>query len=199
MACGVPPRQEGIVLLTTAPLAFPPSAGGGPTGVRHLLSPLQPFCLWLSHPRCRHDVLCRRLHIAAPSIVEAVARTNQLCSLLVRFVEASNWPLLPRNPAWPCSPLTPTSPKSTPKCESVMWWLHRTPKLLVVTPDTTSPSALDLVKQASMALNVMKASAGSSWGITTKTLVATYKDIMRPIPNYAAPIWFTQVSSSHLD
>ena len=29
--------------------------------------------------------------------------------------------------------------------------------------------------------------------------MATYKAIVRPILNYAAPIWFTQVPSSHLD
>ena len=43
----------------------------------------------------------------------------------------------------------------------------------------------------------MKALAGSIWGTTTETLVATYKAIVRPILNYAAPIWFTQVSSTH--
>ena len=33
----------------------------------------------------------------------------------------------------------------------------------------------------------------------TKTLAATYKAIVSPILNYAAPIWFTQVSSTHLE
>ena len=33
----------------------------------------------------------------------------------------------------------------------------------------------------------------------TETLVATYKAIVPPILNYAAPIWFTQVSSTHMD
>ena len=45
----------------------------------------------------------------------------------------------------------------------------------------------------------MEALAGSSWVFTTETLVATYKAIVRPILNYAAPIWLTKVSSSHLD
>ena len=44
----------------------------------------------------------------------------------------------------------------------------------------------------------MKALSGSTRGFTTETLVATYKAIVRPILNYAASIWFTQVSSSHL-
>ena len=33
----------------------------------------------------------------------------------------------------------------------------------------------------------MKALAGSNWGFTIKTLVATYKAIVRPILNYALP------------
>ena len=80
--------------------------------------------------------------------------------------------------------------------------LNRTPKILGVTLDTHftfAPHARDCVERASRALKVMKATAGSNWGFTTETLVATYKAIVRPILNYAAPIWFTQVSSSHLD
>ena len=80
--------------------------------------------------------------------------------------------------------------------------LNRAPKILGVTLDTHftfGPHARDCVEQASRALNVMKALAGSSWGFTTETLVAKYKAIVRPILNYAAPMWFTQVSSSHLD
>ena len=61
------------------------------------------------------------------------------------------------------------------------------------------PHARDWAEWASRALNVMKALAGSSWVFTTETLVAIYKAILRPILNYADPIWFTQVSSSHLD
>ena len=49
------------------------------------------------------------------------------------------------------------------------------------------------------ALTVMKAIAGSSCGFMTESLMATYKVIVHPIINYAAPVWFTQVSSYHLD
>ena len=80
--------------------------------------------------------------------------------------------------------------------------LNRTPKILGVTLDTHftfAPHAHDCVERASRALKVMKATAGSNWGFTTETLVATYKAIVRLILNYAAPIWFTQVPSSHLD
>ena len=79
--------------------------------------------------------------------------------------------------------------------------LNRTPKILGVTLDTHftfAPHARDCVERASRALKVMKATAGSNWGFTTETLVATYKAIVRPILNYPAPIWFTQLPSSHL-
>ena len=79
--------------------------------------------------------------------------------------------------------------------------LNRTPKILGVMLDTHStfgPHASDCVELALRALNVMKALSGSSW-VATKTLVATYKAIVRPMLNYAAPIWFTHVSLTHLD
>ena len=80
--------------------------------------------------------------------------------------------------------------------------LNRTPKILGVTLDTHftfGPHSRDWFERASRALNAMKALAGSSWGFTTETLVATYKAIVHPMLNYAAPIWFTQISSTHLD
>ena len=80
--------------------------------------------------------------------------------------------------------------------------LNRTSKILGVTLDTYftfGPLVRDCAKRALRALNVMKALAGSSWDFTTEMLVATYKAIVRPILNYAAPIWFTQISSTHLD
>ena len=80
--------------------------------------------------------------------------------------------------------------------------LNRTPKILGVTLDTLftfGPHSHDCVERALRAFNVMKAVAGSSCSFTTETLVSTCKAIVRPILNYAAPIWFTQVSSSHLD
>ena len=56
--------------------------------------------------------------------------------------------------------------------------LNRAPKILGVSLDTHftfGPHAHDCFEQASRAFNVMKAFAGSSWGFTTETLVATYK------------------------
>ena len=64
---------------------------------------------------------------------------------------------------------------------------------------TISPHTCNCVERAATAFNVMKALAGSTWGFTTKTLVVTNKAIVRLILNYTTPIWFTQVSSTHLD
>ena len=86
---GIPPRQEGIVYLSAAALVSAPSADGGPTGIRHLPSPLQPLCFRL--PNSRFDVLAddfTMLMLAStPSIVEADARANLLCSSVVRWAD----------------------------------------------------------------------------------------------------------------
>ena len=58
-------RQEGLVPLSAAPLAFPPGAGGDPTTIRHFPIPLRPLCIGLPNSRFRHDVLRWRLHAAA--------------------------------------------------------------------------------------------------------------------------------------
>ena len=140
----------------------------------------------------------------APSIMEAGARANQLCSSLVRWADGKQ--------------LAIESQKSSATLftsDTHHSWLHPqvricnavaqlniTPKILDVMLDTHftfGPHIRNCVKRASKALNVMKALAWSSWGFTTETLVAPYKAIVCPILNYAAPIWFTQVSSTHLN
>ena len=55
--------------------------------------------------------------------------------------------------------------------------LNTTPKILGVTLGihfTFVPHARDCVERASNAHSIMKALAGSNWGFTTETLVATY-------------------------
>ena len=64
VVCGIPPRQEGLEPVSAAPLAFPPGAGRGPTGIRHLPSPLQLLCVGLPNVQFKHNVLHWRLHAA---------------------------------------------------------------------------------------------------------------------------------------
>ena len=90
MACGVSLRQEGVVPILEAPLAFPPIVGGGPTGIRHLPSPLQPLCVRLFNPRRRHDALRRRLHSAG--ICSHHCEGRDKCQPTVRyFGEVGRW------------------------------------------------------------------------------------------------------------
>ena len=98
MTCGVPPRQEGVVPIPSAPLAFPPSVSGGPTGIRHLPSPLQPLCVGLPNPRPRHDVLRRRLHSAGLCSQNCGGRGKGQPTVR-HSSEVGHPPLPPRNPA----------------------------------------------------------------------------------------------------
>ena len=92
MACGIPPRQEGLMPLPTAPLVSPPGAGRGPTYPQgSVISPTL-FNHFVSD--CPISDLDMRsyaddftLLASAPSIMEAKARMNQLCSSLVRCAD----------------------------------------------------------------------------------------------------------------
>ena len=141
---------------------------------------------------------------STPSIVVAEARANQLCSILVRWIDGKQLAIAPQKSS--VTQLTsdthqiPFHPQV--RIGDVVAPLNRTPKILGVTLDTHftfGSHVRDCVERALRALNVMKALARSSCSFLTKALVATYKAIERSILNYAAHIRFTQVSSSHLD
>ena len=95
----------------------------GPTGIRHLPSPLQTLCVGLPNSQFRHDVLRRRLHAAGLCSqhrgCQSESKPTSYVLLWWGGQMANNWPLLPRNPAWHCSPLKPTSPDSTLNAN---WW-----------------------------------------------------------------------------
>ena len=136
---------------------------------------------------------------SAPTIVEAEERANQLCTVLVRWADGKQLAIVPQK-----SSVTLFTSDTHPQVRIgiTVAPLNRTPKILGVMLDTLftfGPHACDCVKRVLRALNVMKALAGSSRGFKTETSVATYKAIVRPILNYAAPICFTQISSTHLD
>ena len=138
---------------------------------------------------------------SAPSIVEAEVRADQLCSTLVRWADGKQLAMDPQISSVTLHTSDTHQSRLHPQVRigDAVTPLNRTPKILGVTLDTLftfDPHTRNCVERASRALNVMEALAGSSWGFTTETLVATYKAIVRPILNYTVPIWFTQVSSS---
>ena len=49
---------------------------------------------------------------------------------------------------------------------------------------------------ASRAVNAMKALAGTDWGQNTETLLVTFKALVRPRLEYAAPVWSTVASET---
>ncbi|KAM7349824.1 uncharacterized protein ACRADG_008603 isoform 1-T6 [Cochliomyia hominivorax] len=66
------------------------------------------------------------------------------------------------------------------------------PKFLGVTFDslfTSSAHATTITHKMRSRNKVLKALAGSTWGMDKETLLATYKTICRPVANYAVPVW----------
>ena len=132
------------------------------------------------------------------------ARANQLCSSLLRWADAEQLANAPQKSSVTLFTSDTHQSRFHPQVRigDAVAPLNRIPKIVGVTLDTHftfGPHARYCVKQASRALNIMKALAGSNWSFTTETLVVIYKAIVCPIINYTATIWFTQVSSTHMD
>ncbi|XP_037811763.1 uncharacterized protein LOC119603706 [Lucilia sericata] len=73
------------------------------------------------------------------------------------------------------------------------------PKILGVTFDSlfTSPAHATAITHKLRSRNkVLKALAGSTWGMDKETLLATYKTIGRSVVNYAAPVWSPSLSDT---
>ena len=119
----------------------------------------------------------------------------------------NNWALLPWKSAWLCSLRIPTSPGCTHvpqvRIGDEVTPLNRTSEILGVTLNTRftfGPHVHERLCRASFdGSYVMEASAGSSWGFSTETLVGTCKGIMSPILKHDSPIWFWKVDSFYLD
>ena len=76
------------------------------------------------------------------------------------------------------------------------------PKLLGVTFDPTlsfSAHAMAMVRKSSPRINVIRAVANSTFGCDKECLTATYKAILRPFFDYAAPIVFPFYSQASLN
>ena len=79
--------------------------------------------------------------------------------------------------------------------------LAQQPKILGVKFDTHftfSPHAREVARSCTDRLKVMKALAGTSWGQDSKTLLITYKALVRSKLDYAAPVWAPNVKPSPL-
>ena len=122
---------------------------------------------------------------SAPSIVEAEARANRLCSLLVRWADGKQLPIASQESSVTLLTSDTHQSRLHPQVRigDAVAPQNRTPKILAVTLDshfTFGPHTRDCIERAPRALNVMKDLAGSSWGFSTETLVAIF--------NYSAHI-----------
>ena len=80
--------------------------------------------------------------------------------------------------------------------------VERAPKILGVTFDpsfTFGKHVAAIEAKAKKRLQVLKALAGTSWGHSKETLIATYKAIIQPLFTYACPIWYPNTHSSHIE
>ena len=80
--------------------------------------------------------------------------------------------------------------------------LDKCPKILGVIFDTHFSFAKHveaILAKAKKRLQLLKALAGTNWGHSKETLLATYKAILQPLFTFAAPIWYPNTHSSHID
>ncbi|KAL1445963.1 hypothetical protein WDU94_005493 [Cyamophila willieti] len=76
----------------------------------------------------------------------------------------------------------------------------KNPKILGVTFDpmlTFNKHAETTTNKLRSRNNMLKTLAGSSWGKDKETMITAFKSIVRPILNYAAPIWTPQLSKTN--
>ena len=132
------------------------------------------LCVGLFHLRPWHDVLRRQLHVAGlcSQIIEVEARSNQLWSALVKWADGKQLTIAPQKSSVKLFTSDTHQSRIHPQVRigDVVAPLNRTPKILGVTMNTHF------------------------------TFCPRARDcVERPILNYWASIWFTQVSSTHLD
>jgi hypothetical protein len=79
--------------------------------------------------------------------------------------------------------------------------LNKSPKLLGVTFDThlTFRNHVSNIQNTTKKrLNILKALAGRTWGQDKATISLTYNSVIRPVINYAAPIWSPTTSKTNI-
>lgn len=79
--------------------------------------------------------------------------------------------------------------------------LVKNPKILGVTFDpslTFNVHAKTIKASCARRTNILRALAGSSWGQDKETLSTTFKAFIRPVMNYACPVWFPNLKETHV-
>ena len=79
--------------------------------------------------------------------------------------------------------------------------LVKNPKILGVTLDphfTFGPHAKKVVDKMGSRLKVLKALAGMDWGGEPEVMLQTYKSLAASIPDFAAPIYSSNLKPTHL-
>ena len=133
VACGVPPRQEGLVPLSATPRTRLP-ARCRRRSHRDPLSPqlsLTTLCWTAQSPtqKWRPTLTTARCWPLLPASWRPIRGQTNYTPLWWGEQMASNWPLFPSNSAWHFSPPTPNRPDSILKCELVTRWLRWTEPL----------------------------------------------------------------------
>ena len=164
----------------SAPFAFPSGASGGDTGFWHLPSARQPLCLGLPNHWCWHDVLCWRHHVSG---LYSQHRGGWCRGELIMFfpVEVGRGMAtghrsseIQRDSVYLGYPPILDPPQVWIRSEVARWTEPlKSCASRSNTHFTIGPHVRYWVKLASSALNVTKSLTGSSWGLTTETLVAT--------------------------
>ena len=80
--------------------------------------------------------------------------------------------------------------------------LVKTPKILGVTFDTAytfTPHCKNSATKAKGRVNIMKALSGTSWGQSKETLLITFQAIVRPVLEYAAPVWAPTIVDTNIN
>jgi len=137
-------------------------------------------------------------------IVTAAEEANRLTDNMVRWAENKGLAIAPHKSS--VTLFTPDTHQSQHhpqvSIKGVPIPLNRTPKILGITLDTHltfGPHIRTTISRATTSLKLLKALAGTTWGFSKETMVATYKACTRPILNYGAPLWQHVASTTNLD
>ena len=78
----------------------------------------------------------------------------------------------------------------------------KNPKILGVTFDNGlnwGAHISDASSKARNRFNILKALSGTNWGLHKETIVNSYKAFVRPVLNYACPVWDPFAADTHIE